>query len=421
MYVKRFSGSTVSEALAAARRELGEETLLLGIRRTAGSMIASAEVTVAVERPRSVAGPLPAPASEPARETPVAPPSTRTAGWGVAADAVRVEEAGRQRPSERLLAELGGTDRESLRLHDERLHELQARFELLSRRIRKLSEETKTDEPAHPGATHLEMPAAEEIVTALAATGLDHALALRATETALAESRALGVSSLSELSAHLAQSLAAFLAVPRVPSQGRPQVLILVGPAGAGKTTTAAKIAAVRSVVWRKRTVLVAADDYRIGAVDQLREYAELIQVGFERGPDASALSDVRARHRDADLLVVDTPGLSTADTRRLWDLARLIEGVPGAEALLVVPATMRRVDLARTIARFRAIAPPQLVFTKIDETHSYGELLAEAVGSGCPVVWLANGQTIPDDLEEATPHRFAEMVVRAAWARKET
>ena len=131
-------------------------------------------------------------------------------------------------------------------------------------------------------------------------------------------------------------------------------------------------------------------------------------------------LADAIARHASADLIVIDTAGHAAADSTRMWDLRRLLEGAEGADLLLVLAATTRRRDLAEAISRFRALAKPRLLFTKMDETSAYGELLGEAASSGCAVAAFAMGQAVPDDFEDATPARFAELVVRSAWAGRQ-
>jgi len=162
--------------------------------------------------------------------------------------------------------------------------------------------------------------------------------------------------------------------------------------------------------------VLVAADAQRLGAVDQLREYADLIGVPLAFARNAADLTAALRRHRDADCIFVDTAGQAPSDSGRLWETGRLLEGAPGPELLLVLSATTRRRDIAEAITRFRAVAPPQIVFTKLDETSAYGDLLSEAAASGCPVAWLSTGPTVPDDIEETTARGFAALVIRAAW-----
>src|SRR5439155_17111625 len=157
-----------------------------------------------------------------------------------------------------------------------------------------------------------------------------------------------------------------------------------------------------------------------IGAREQLAEYADLIGVPFERARVPAELATVIARRPDADLIVIDTAGHAPADNTRMWDLCRLLDGAAGPELLLVLAATTRKRDLVEAISRFRALGGPRLVLTRMDETSAYGELLGVAASSGCAVAAFGAGQTIPDDLEEATPASFAELVVRSAFTGKQ-
>lgn len=294
--------------------------------------------------------------------------------------------------------------------------DIRAGFDLITRRIQKLVDEIRPRSSSGVDS-HLALPALEEIAAKLAATGLEAGLC----EAASRSTRALGaegtVVARSSFLGSVRGSLASMLAPVPVPATSKgPRIVALVGPAGTGKTTTAVKLA-VRDAVSRKsRVVLVGADHRRIGALEPLRECAALIDASLEVVTNAYELESVLARRSDADLIIIDTPGVPPADSRRLFELERLLEAAPSVEAFLVLSATTRARDLELAIRRFGALSSLQLVFTKMDETHAHGELLGEAAACGRPVTWFGTGPSIPDDLEIATPERFAEIVVGAAW-----
>lgn len=394
MYVKKFRGATASEALAAARRELGEETLLLGIRRARAGGAPLTEVTVALERSdASRARPQVPPAARPsdAAARPAAPPT-----------AVRESRNG------------DSTEREPRRYYD-----LEARFDLLSRRARELGGPLAPATPAgfEPDAA---LPEPERIAAALERGGLDGRCCAYAVRAAFAELPTAEPVSEAEMLERVASALAALLPRPRAMGEGRPRVEAFVGPTGTGKTTTLAKIATIARLAERRSVAIVTADPYRVGAVEQIREYASVIDVPWESARDADSLSAAVARQRDVDLLLVDTEGVPATDSTRMWELGKLLRAVPGAVLRLVLSATTRRRDLATTIARYRALGPLSLVFTKLDETDAYGELLAEAIGSACPVAWLGLGPAIPDDLDSNGAERLSRLVASSAWPGSE-
>ena len=301
---------------------------------------------------------------------------------------------------------------------EERATEIQAGFDLLSKRVERIAREMRPGRTDGPGRQDGSPPPLEEIVSRLESTGLERDLCEGAARAALARfstGRGEGGESLRRL---LAESLAGVLAVEAPDRAAEKRVLALVGPPGGGKTTTAVKLAAIEAYARGGRAVLVCADAWRIGAIDQLAEYADLIGVPIETARTADDLAAVLARRADADLILIDTAGGPPGDNRRMYELKSLLDGAPGFTPLLVLSATTRRRDLAEAVRRFHALGTPGLVFTKMDETSAYGELLSEAASSGCGVSGFATGQSVPDDYETATPLRFAEYVVRAAWSR---
>jgi flagellar biosynthesis GTPase FlhF len=301
---------------------------------------------------------------------------------------------------------------------EERATEIQAGFDLLSKRVERIAREMRPGQGGASGRREGGTLEFEEIVSRLESTGLERDLCEGAARAALARfstSRGRGGESLTRL---LAESLAGVIAVEAPDRAAEKRILAFVGPPGGGKTTTAVKLAAIEAHAKGKRAVLVCADAWRIGAVEQLAEYADLIGVPLETARTADDLGAILERRADADLILIDTAGGPPGDNRRMYELKSLLDGAPGFTPLLVLSATTRRRDLAEAVRRFHALGAPGLVFTKMDETSAYGELLSEAASSGCGVSGFTTGQSVPDDYEPATPLRFAEYVVRAAWSR---
>jgi flagellar biosynthesis protein FlhF len=193
---------------------------------------------------------------------------------------------------------------------------------------------------------------------------------------------------------------------------GRPgaarAIVALVGPPGVGKTTTLIKLAARYGLSPRKPAQILSADVFRIAAADQLRTLASILGIGCDIAETAGALAQMLEEHRSKELIFVDTPGLARADMDDAEDLAHLIASHPEIDTHLVLPAFMRASDMARIIDQYAVFKPRKLLFTRLDETGGCADLVREAARRSIPISFLANGQQIPDDLEPADLDRLA-------------
>ncbi len=188
-------------------------------------------------------------------------------------------------------------------------------------------------------------------------------------------------------------------------------VIALVGPPGAGKTTTLVKLAARYGLGSRKPAHIITTDVFRIAAADQLRSLASILGIGCDVSETPGALAQLLEEHRLKDFVFIDTPGLSAVEMEDGADLARLIASHPEIDTHLVLAASMKPADMARTIERYAIFQPAKLLFTRLDETACYGALISEASRRGLPISFLAGGQQIPDDIEPAGKQQLAELV----------
>jgi len=207
------------------------------------------------------------------------------------------------------------------------------------------------------------------------------------------------------------------------PTVGRPgskrALAALVGPAGCGKTTTLAKLAARCGLAGRKSTHILSADVFRIGAAEQLRTLASLMDVGFDLARDADHLDRLARRHAAKDLVLVDTPGLSGA--QEMDDARGFIEWIAGNKEMdthLVLPATMHLDDMERIAGEYRCFAPKKILFTHLDEAGDCRRLLSLPTRTGLPVSFLSQGQRIPDDIELSTRERLMELATRKSMRK---
>jgi len=196
---------------------------------------------------------------------------------------------------------------------------------------------------------------------------------------------------------------------------GAPQqeraIVALVGPPGAGKTTTLVKLAARYGLESRRPAQILSADVFRIGAALQLRSLAAILGIGCDVAETTGSLAQMLEEYRSRDLVFIDTPGLSPAEMEDAADLARLIAEYPGIDTHLVVPAYLPPADMNRMIQRYSVFRPKKLLFTHVDETSQHGTLVSQAASWSLPISFLATGQEIPDDLEPATHAKLAELI----------
>jgi flagellar biosynthesis protein FlhF len=198
----------------------------------------------------------------------------------------------------------------------------------------------------------------------------------------------------------------------------RPRIVALVGPPGAGKTTTLVKLAVNYGLAARRPALLLSMDTYRVAAADQLRSYAAILGVGFQVLETVAALAQAIEEHRGKDLLLIDTPGFGFGDMDHAGGLARFLAGRGDVDAQLVLSSSMKSADLTRVVDSFEVFRPQRLLFTRLDETASFGPILNEAARTGKPLSFFGTGQRIPEDLETASRSRVSELVLTGHRSR---
>jgi len=194
--------------------------------------------------------------------------------------------------------------------------------------------------------------------------------------------------------------------------EARPRIVALVGPPGCGKTTTLVKLAVNYGLAARRPVLLLSIDNYRVAAAEQLRAYAAILGVNFQLVETTMALAQAIEENRGKELILIDTPGLGLAETADYSRLAQFMATRQDIDTHLVVSSSMKSADLSRVVDSYETFRPQRLIFTKLDETGSFGPILNEAVRTGKPLSFFTNGQRIPEDLEAATKNRLTELIL---------
>ena len=185
--------------------------------------------------------------------------------------------------------------------------------------------------------------------------------------------------------------------------KGKPRVIFFIGPTGVGKTTTIAKIASKYKMESNQKVAFITADTYRIAATEQLRVYANILDAPMSIVYSPDELNAAAAKIMDYDLIFVDTAGFSHKNETQREDMKRLINGLApeyDKEVYLVLSATTKYHDLLEIVDSYHEISAFKLIFTKLDETTAYGNILNIKLYSGADLSYVTNGQNVPADLE---------------------
>jgi flagellar biosynthesis GTPase FlhF len=187
--------------------------------------------------------------------------------------------------------------------------------------------------------------------------------------------------------------------------------IALVGPTGVGKTTTIAKLAARAALIDRRSVAIITLDAFRVGGQDQIRAFADLMGVSLTV-TDPERLGDALDELDDQDSIFIDTAGRSPRDPDVIRELHTAFSGRDDVEIHLAMAAGSGAQAIDAAVGRYGRLPIARLLFTKVDEAIALGELVEAPARHRIPVTWLATGQRVPEDLEEATSDLLVE------WSR---
>ena len=190
------------------------------------------------------------------------------------------------------------------------------------------------------------------------------------------------------------------------------KIFTLIGPTGVGKTTTAAKIASEQLLRYKRRVAMITIDTFRIAAVEQLRTYAKIINVPLSIVADKADLDRAIATYSDYDVIIIDTGGCSQRDESQMFELRELFDERGRLHNVLVLSSTTKDSDLNEITRRFGVIPIDSVIFTKLDESSSYGSIFNHSIRFKKPISFLTTGQKVPEDIEVATKERLVDLML---------
>ena len=202
-------------------------------------------------------------------------------------------------------------------------------------------------------------------------------------------------------------------------NQGSRKVIALIGPSGVGKTTTAAKLAAVWKFQKKRNVALIILDEHRIGAVDQIKIYSKIIGVPVEIASDKNELRKAIKKLKNKDFVIIDTPGLNCRNDLELEKFYKYFEKMKIIETHLLLSATTKEKDFIDISERSNKLAINRLIFTKIDESSTHGNILSHLIRTKIPVSCFTCGQEIPESIEDASMDRLLSLIIKGGKEKR--
>ena len=406
MIIKKFQGKTEAEAVESAKKELGNGIVIMNVRNVKKKGLFSflkpqmVEVTVAHEE-------------EPVRPTAV-PEVNRNLTDAIANIRSVSEKALQQEAAEK--KEQGSSDekRTESAAIEEKLDSLHF---LLEQQIQK-PDENKAEDRAE--ATEEEPPGEmEQFMKLLYNTMLENEVNEKYANQIIDEIEKSNKPNMpfDYALSNIYQKMILKFGKPAgvIPAAQGPKMIFFIGPTGVGKTTTIAKLASRFCVEGGKKVALLTADTYRIAAAEQLRTYANILEVPFRIIYSVEEISQAMRDFKAYDYILVDTAGHSHQNTEQkevMKELIHSVDGIIEKEVFLVLSATTKYRDLLSIADTYSEMTDYRLIFTKLDETTTLGNLLNLKLYTGAPLSYVTCGQNVPDDIENFNPQKTVKRLL---------
>lgn len=400
MIIKKFQGKTENEAVEAAKKELGNNIVIMNVRNVKKKGILrfffpeTVEVTVALEEESERHVPI---RSEEKRES-ISPANV-------------VYPTGRESFSNRnlIVEDLNEEKRDNAFL-EEKLNNLHS---LLEQQLQRPEEERGEDEEETPPSE------LEKFMKLLYNTMLDNEVSEKYANQIIdeIEKNAKPNTPFDYALTNIYQKMILKFGKQEgiTPSQKGPKMIFFIGPTGVGKTTTIAKIASRYIVDEKKKIALITADTYRIAAAEQLRTYAGILEVPFRIVYSPEEIEESLKDYAGYDYIFIDTSGHSYQNEEQKETMKGIVHSVDGQaekEVFLVLSATTKYKDLLKIVDAYTEVTDYKLIFTKLDETSAYGNLLNIKLYTGAALSYVTCGQNVPDDLEDFNPQKTVKQLL---------
>jgi len=389
MRIKKIQAATMTEALARVKQELGEEAVILKTERVCrGGLLdlvgqPRVEVTAAIDPETGPPLSFEAERSATKHRTPAAAPPSMP---GTAPTPAPPPPA----------------------LHSAHLDLLARQLKSVKAAVGELTEYLRQRElPPYPEPVL-------EVYLELIDNDVEEGLAKELLAEVMSKVRGAAVVDREDLKGLLAEGLHRRLLTSGPIEQGRgePKVVALVGPTGVGKTTTIAKLAAGKKIYDNARVGLITVDTYRIAAVEQLRTFAEIADIPMEVVYSVNEMKSALHRFRYLELVFIDSAGRSPRNSEQIKELKKFVEAAEPQEIHLVLSATTRTKEQTDAVRRFSLVPVNRIIFTKLDETTSYGGLLNVLAKVKIPASYLTHGQSVPEDILVADKQTMANLIL---------
>lgn len=398
MIIKKFVGKTEDEAVEAARKELGSGIVIMNVRRVKKKGLAGVfgskqvEVTVALEEEKETL--------HPSKKEAVSVVSDSSRNIEKKLDSLQTLLVNRFQQDEAARSEKAAE-------HEEEKND------------EKDSRSEKGDKIEEKQAEEQEHSEQERFLRLLYNTMLENEVDEKYANQILEDVEKTRKPNLpfDYLLANVYQKMILKFAKPEgiLPAEKGPRVVVFMGPTGVGKTTTIAKIASDFCIGEQKKVALLTADTYRIAAAEQLRTYANILEIPFRIIYTEEEAKTAVLDFGDFDYIFVDTAGHSHQNTELLENMKKLLKAVSEVgecQTFLVLSATTKYRDLQKIASSYKEVSDYQLIFTKLDETATLGNLLNLKLYADAAITYVTYGQNVPDDIEQFNPQKTVKQLL---------